>query len=50
MEVYAVTFLPWLLSTWGKSPQYSLNMLLGGPQNWFGHGDEDKKIPAHAGS
>jgi hypothetical protein len=32
-----------VLYPWGKRPQYSFHRMLGGPQNWSGHGDEHKK-------
>jgi len=34
--------MPWLLHSWGKSPQYSLGRRLGGLWGWSGHGGEEK--------
>jgi len=31
-------------------PPYLLDRRLGRPQNWFGHGSKEKKIPAPAGN
>ena len=38
-----VNLMPQLLSPWGKSPNYSLNSSLGGPQGQFGL--SDMRIP-----
>jgi len=29
---WVVSFTPWLLYTWGKDPQYSMDRRLGGPR------------------
>jgi hypothetical protein len=38
-----VSFIPWLLYFWGKSPWYSLDRKLGGPWSQSGHSGEKKK-------
>jgi hypothetical protein len=37
-----VSFLPWSLYPWGKSPQYPLDRGLGGPQSQCGHSGKEK--------
>jgi len=37
--------MPWPLYSWGNSPQCLLDRRLGGPQNWFGYGGEEKNFP-----
>jgi len=37
-----VSFMPHLLYSQGKNPWYLLDMRLGGPQSWSGHGGEEK--------
>jgi len=44
-----VSFKRRLVYLRGKSPQYPLARRLVGPQNWSGHGGEEKKIPLLAG-
>jgi len=38
-----VSFMPWLLYPWGKSPQYPLDRRLGGPQGQSGCGGKENK-------
>jgi len=37
------SFKPMLLYPWGRSQHYLLDRRLGGPQNWCGCNDEDRK-------
>jgi hypothetical protein len=37
-----VSFTPWPLYPWGKSPLYPLDRRLGGPQSWSGQRGEEK--------
>jgi len=40
-----VSFMLWLLYSWGESPQYPLDRSLGGPQSQSVHGGKDKENP-----
>jgi len=43
-KCWVVSFLPWPLCLWGRNTWFSLNVRLGGPQNWYEHFGEDKII------